>query len=206
MVSTSDSPVGSADVEGGPHAPSVHPGFRYEFPETAVATASADIGHVAVRVEVFLTGELDIGTTTPQAAADTGRWRACTLKALRAMTSGLMVTGLGTYAPGIMSGAGLRFTQTGHQFRAPNTMTFAGTCAIGFVHATDCGSITVAGDVRYSLNVTATASNGLAQDVAEPAHGGGWFVRHDEELASIGAVVLVAVPIAPSQLVAAGDG
>jgi hypothetical protein len=199
MVSTSDVPVGSAGVEGG-HTSSAPPGFRYAFPETPVATASADIGHVGVRVEVFLAGELDIAATTPHSPGETGRLRACTLKALRAMTSGLMVTGLGSYSPAIKSSAGLRFNQTAHQFRAPNTMAFAGDCSIDFARRCDVGTVLVGGDVRYSLEVTAGPVNGQL-DGAGPGKPNAWFVRHEQELASIGMVVLVGVPVAPSRLV-----
>lgn len=205
MAGTSEFPRRSAEIDEG--APTDRePMFRYILPSTPVATAAVDIGHVGVRIELSGDGELAVTADRRHPAADTRAVRACTLKTLRSMAKGLMVTGLGTYTPAITSGAGHRFTQTGHQFRAPNTMTFAGAWSISFVHACDCGPITVAGEVRYSLNVTAMALNSRVQDVAEPAHGGGWFVRHDEEIASIGAVVLVALPIAPGQLVAAGGG
>jgi hypothetical protein len=194
MAGTSEFPRGSAETDEGTPTDR-EPMFRYMLPSTLVATAAVDIGHVGVKIELLGDGELAVTADRRHPTADTRTVRACTLTALRSMAKGLMVTGLGTYAPAITSGAGHRFIQTGHQFRAPSTRTFAGAC-----------SITVAGEVRYSLNVTATALNSRVQDVAEPAHGGGWFARHDEEIASIGAVVLVAVPIAPGQLVAADGG
>jgi hypothetical protein len=205
MAGTSEFPRGSAETDEGTPTDR-EPMFRYMLPSTLVATAAVDIGHVGVKIELLGDGELAVTADRRHPTADTRTVRACTLTALRSMAKGLMVTGLGTYAPAITSGAGHRFIQTGHQFRAPSTRTFAGACSINYVHAGDCGPITVAGEVRYSLNVTATALNSRVQDVAEPAHGGGWFARHDEEIASIGAVVLVAVPIAPGQLVAADGG
>jgi hypothetical protein len=173
------------------------PSFRYHLPTTPVATASADIGHVGVRVELYLSGDLDITAAARRTPVETGALRACTLRALRAMSKGLMVTGLGTYTPTIGSGAGHRFAQTGHQFRAPNTMAFGGDCAIGFAQRCDTATVTVAGDVRYSLDVTAMPAGGRVLDV----HANAWFVRHEEELASIGMLVLAGVPIAPGQLV-----
>lgn len=176
------------------------PSFRYRLPETPVATASADIGHVSVRVELFLTGELEISTSPRRAPAETGALRACTLKALRAMSRGLMVTGLGSYTPGITSSAGNRFGQTGYQFRAPNTMAFTGGCGIGFARHCECGTVTVTGEVGYSLDVTAVP---LGTRLAEQGRTeqGAWFLRYEQELASIGMLVLAGVPIAPGRLV-----
>jgi hypothetical protein len=174
------------------------PAFRYALPATPVAAANVDIGHVGVQVELFLAGELDVITTARRPPVDAAAFRACTLKALRAMAKGLMVTGLGSYTPTITSGARHVFTQTGHQFRAPNTMAFAGACTISFAQRCECGTVSVAGDVRYSLDVTAMPLNG---QLADPPGASGWFVRYEEELASIGMVVLVGVPIPPGQLV-----
>ena len=178
------------------------PSFRYALPTTPVATASVDIDHVSIEVELHLSGELEIVANTRRLPADAHAARACTLKALRVMARGLMVSGISSYAPGIASSAGHRFVQSGYQFRAPNTMAFAGTCEIGFRQQCECDTVQVVGDTHYSLDVTATPVSGRGQDSAESAAAGAWFLRHEQELASIGMVVLVAVPIAPGRLVA----
>src|SRR4051812_6772875 len=98
--------------------------FRYTLPTTPVATASVDIGHVGVRFELFLHGELDISAARGQGAEDRAV-RTCTLKALRAMAKGLMVSGAGSYSPTIGSAAAHGFSQVGYRFTEPNTMTFA---------------------------------------------------------------------------------
>jgi hypothetical protein len=195
MSGASEASQAGADADG-------LPGFSYRLPDTPVATAAVDIGHVNVQVELFLAGELDITTTRARRMpAETGALRACTLKALRSMCRGLMVTGLGSYTPMIASAAGNRFDQTGYQFRAPNTMAFGGGCAIGFAQSCDCGTVTVAGDVSYSLDVTAMPHNGRMPDDADQGKQNAWFLRYEEELASIGMLVLAGVPIAPGRLV-----
>ena len=176
--------------------------FRYPLPSTPVATASVDIGHVGVRFELFLHGELDISVERRQNADDRAL-RTCTLKALRAMAKGLMVSGAGSYSPTISSAAAHEFSQVGYRFAEPNTMTFSGSCAINFGQQCDCGTVIVAGDARYSLDVTALPADGRAVEPVGSGQAGAWFVRHEQELASIGVVVLVAVPIAPWQLLAA---
>lgn len=194
MVPASEFPLGNADVRVSPAA------LRYTLPTTPVATAAVDIGHVGVQFELFLSGELAISATPLRPVADDHGLRACTLKALRAMVKGLMVSGVGSYSPTISSAAAV-FTQDGHRFQAPNTMTFAGGCSISFGQRCDCGTVSVTGDVRYSLDVTAMPSDGRPIEVAESTQARAWFQRHEEELASIGVVVLVAVPIPPGQLV-----
>jgi hypothetical protein len=197
MVPASEFPLGSSGI----HASSRerNPALRYALPTTPVATASVDIGHVGVQFELFLTGELAVDVEPLRHPADDRAVRACTLKALRAMAKGLMVSGIGSYSPTISSGAGHTFTQVGYRFQAPNTMTFGGTCEIGFSQHCECGTVVVGGEVRYSLDVTAMPSDGRPVEVTEQARA--WFLRHEQELASIGVVVLVAVPIAPGQLV-----
>jgi hypothetical protein len=192
MTDSSDFPSGPTGLDAGERV------FRYRLPATPVAGAAVDIGQVCVRVELFLAGDLDVLATARRPGAEPGALRACTLKALRAMAKGLMVSGLGSYTPAITSGKGHRFSQTGHQFREPNTMAFAGACTIDFVQRCECGIMLVTGDVRYSLDVSAMPLSGRVAEM--PATGNAWFVRHEQELASIGMVVLAGVPIAPGRL------
>jgi hypothetical protein len=194
--------MGDTEVHVGMDLPPA--ALRYALPTTPVATAAVDIGHVGVQFELFLSGELAIDATPVPAGTDQRAVRACTLKALRAMAKGLMVSGVGSYSPTIGSPAGA-FNQVGYRFQAPNTMTFLGTCSIDFAQRCDTGTVSVTGDVRYSLDVTAMPSDGRPLEANESTQARAWFLRHEEELASIGVVVLVAVPIAPGQLISEGE-
>ena len=168
--------------------------FRYRLPETPVAGAAVDIGHLGIRIELLLTGDLDVVGRATESTMDDEAVRACALKALRGMASGVMVRGLGSATPAITSTAGHVFTQLRHEF--PDTgVSFAGRCEIDFGQRCDSAEVTVRGTAGYSLEV---ATKGRASSA--PA-----FVQHDGALASIGVVVLVAVPIAPARLVA-GEG
>jgi hypothetical protein len=184
MVSTSDFPPGSAGVHD-------VPGLRYAFPTGPVATASVDIGHVGVRFELFMHGELEI-TTDPRAD------RECVLEALRVMAKRLMVSGIGSDAPTIAS-AGLAFEQYGFRLRAPHTMEFSGACTIDVARQYDCGTVGLAGAVAYRLDLSATPGVHAGQ-VPEPTQATAWFQRYEQELASIGVVVLAAVPTVQGRL------
>lgn len=164
-------------AETGDHVP-----FRYALPVTPVAGAAVKIGHVTVTVELRLTGDLDVLATAP---ADRPR----ALTALRTVAKGLMIRGLGSPAPSVSATAGHVFTQRHHDFRAPDTVTFTGDCAIGFTQQT----VTVRGEATYALTVTAASDHTTDDDRT-------WFLRHEKELASIGMVLLVAAPITPGGL------
>lgn len=168
--------------------------FRYVLPSGPVAGAAVDIGHVAVTIGLFLTGELDV--LVGQAADDACRTGA--LAALGAVAKGVMIRGLGSSTPSITTSAGHQFTQRHHDFRAPNTVIAAGDCAVDFTHRYDGAAVTVSGQVAYSLEVTAERP----PSATAPR---GWFRRHEKELASIGLVLLVAVPVEPALLAKADD-
>ncbi|MBB4910224.1 hypothetical protein [Actinophytocola algeriensis] len=168
-------------AESGDHVP-----FRYALPPTPVAGAAVEIDHVAVTVELRLTGDLDVLTTAP---AD--RTRA--LAALRTVAKGLMIRGLGSPAPSVSATAGHRFTQRHHDFRTPDTVTFTGDCVIGFTQQ----SVTVHGEATYALTVTAASAHATDDDTGNART---WFLRHEKELAAIGMVLLIAAPITPGRL------
>lgn len=180
--------------------------FRYALPATPVACAAVDIGHLGIRIDLVLTGDLDVVGSGDNGDDESDESivdevRACALKAVRGMASGVMVRGLGSPTPAITSTAGHVFTQLRHDFPAATTVAFAGRCEVDFGRRCDRAEVVVRGATDYSLEVTVLASSGKPV-FAEP-NGRNWFVRHDRELASIGMVVLVAVPIAPARLVAA---
>lgn len=159
--------------------------FRYALPPTPLASAAVEIGHVAVTLELRLAGDLDV-----LGSAD----RPHALAALRTVAKGLMIRGLGSPAPGVSASAGHRFTQSHHDFHAPNSVTFAGDCAIDFTH----DGATIRGAATYALAVTALPTGDRAPADDDTAQG--WFLRHEKELASIGIVLLVAAPVTPGRL------
>lgn len=183
--------------------------FRYALPGAPVAGAAVDIGQLGIRIDLVLSGDLDV--TGIDAAEDSTRdstedstedsLRACALKAVRGMATGVMVRGLGTATPAITSAAGHVFTQLRHEFPAATTVAFTGRCEIDFGRRCESAELTVRGTAAYALEVTALSTAG--RPVVAAANGRNWFVQHDGELASIGMVVLKAVPIAPARLTAA---
>jgi hypothetical protein len=177
--------------------------FRYTLPATPVACAAVDIGQLGIRIDLVLTGDLDV--TGISSGSNVDSVRACALKAVRGMASGVMVRGLGSASPAVTSTAGHAFTQLRHEFPATTTVAFAGRCEIDFDRGCDRAEVSVRGATDYSLEVTvlSTVGTSAGEQAAGQANGRNWFVRHDGALASIGMVVLVAVPIAPARLVAA---
>jgi hypothetical protein len=150
-----------------------------------VARTAVDIGHVTVTLGLLLRGELEIG---PLGTADTAA-----LAALDSVAKGVMIRGLGSVTPSVSAAAGHRFIQRHHDFRAPSTVISSGRCVVDFAHRTEGAPVTVTGQVDYALEVTADRP----PSATAPQ---GWFRRHEKELASIGLVLLVAVPIKPTDL------
>ena len=187
--------------------------FRYELPAGPVAGAAVAIGHVTVSIGLLLTGDLDVlaartdrgvpqaargvpqaARDEPQAARDVPQATGdAALAALGTVAKGVMIRGLGSATPTVSAAAGHRFTQRHHDFRAPNTVISRGECAIDFTRRHDGVAVTVSGQVGYALEVTADRPPSATAP-------GGWFRRHEKELASIGLVLLVAVPVAPARL------
>ncbi|WP_054049638.1 hypothetical protein [Alloactinosynnema sp. L-07] len=169
-------------------------GFGYVLPRTPVATATVDIGHVAVTVSLRLEGEIHV-TTSAEPAAEA---RTRSLAALRDVATGVMVGGIGSSSPRITAGAGHAFTQNGRMFRPPNIVAFTGVCDVRYTRV----DTEVWGRVGYALDVSALPH----REPAVPPWDGSpdaraWFVRHDHELSAVGVMVLVAVPFAPGPLV-----
>lgn len=178
--------MSSAAAETGDHV-----AFRYALPPGPVASAAVEIGHVAVTVELRLAGDLDVLVD----AGPDDRTRALT--ALRTVAKGLMIRGLGSPAPSVSAAAGHEFIQRHHEFRAPNTVTFAGDCVIGYTGE----AVAVRGAATYALAVTALpVDDRVHTDRVHTDDERGWFLRHEKELASIGIVLLVAAPITPGRL------
>jgi hypothetical protein len=163
--------------------------FRYVLPSGPVAGTAVDIGHVAVTIGLLLVGELEVMV----GPGPEDGLRGAALSALGIVAKGVMIRGLGSATPSISAAAGHRFTQQHHDFRAPNTVTSTGDCDVDFTHQHDGVPASVRGQLTYSLEVTAERP----PSATAPQ---GWFRRHEKELASIGLLLLVAVPIAPERL------
>ncbi len=162
----------------------MHSVFRYVLPVRPVASATVHIGRVGIRIGLALRGSLEVVGQVIGPGGDAGALRACAMRAVADTASGVMVRGLGTAAPSITSSAGHVFTQLCHGFPAAGAVAFAGRCTVDFGRRRDAAAVTVRGSADYALEVTTDG------DAARGA------------LASIGVVVLVAVPIAPGRLVA----
>ncbi|TDV46190.1 hypothetical protein CLV71_111148 [Actinophytocola oryzae] len=163
--------------------------YRYTLPAGPVAGTAVDIGHVTVTIGLLLTGELEVLVASAPAEVS----RAAALAAVGAVARGVMIRDLGSATPSVSAAAGHLFTQRHHDFRAPNTVTSTGDCAVDFTHRADAVAVTVSGELTYSLEVTAERP----PSARAPQ---GWFRRHEKELASIGLLLLVAVPVVPAHL------
>jgi hypothetical protein len=170
--------------------------FRYTLPDTPIAAASVDIGHVAVAVSLTLRGDLDVTTaTTSEASVSEVRTRS--LAVVRDVATGVMVGGIGSTTARVTSGAGHVFTQVRRTFRPPNRVAFTGKCAVGYIR----GDVRVSGEVGYALEVSALPHHEDTQPWDGSPDARTWFARHDHELSAVGVMVLVAVPFAPGPLV-----
>lgn len=148
--------------------------FRYTLPDTPVAAASADIGHVAVDLALTLRGQVEVSSTS----------RADAQVVLNRISEGVFISGLGTEEPCVTSTARHRFTQVGATFVGPATMVFTGGSVIDFAQ----DGVSVKGDVEYGLAVTVSPHNREPEHQADAA---AWFARNGGTLASIGAIVLI---------------
>lgn len=163
--------------------------FQYTLPSGPAAGAAMAIGHVTLTIGLLLDGELEVLASSAPGDAS----RAGALAALGAVAKGVMIRGLGSATPSVSAAVGHRFTQRHHDFRAPNTVIAGGDCAVDFTQRHDGVTVTVSGQVAYTLEVTAERP----PSTTAPR---GWFRRHEKELASIGMVLLVAAPVVPGQL------
>jgi hypothetical protein len=148
--------------------------FRFTLPDSPIAAASADIGHVAVDLALTLNGHVEV--TSPS--------RADAHPVLDRISEGVFVSGLGTDEPSVSSTAKHLFTQDGTKFVGPSTMVFSGGSVIDF----EQDGVAVLGDVEYQLAVTVAPHNREAEVHPDAA---AWFSRNGGTLAAIGAIVLI---------------
>lgn len=148
--------------------------FRYTLPDSPIAAATADIGHVAVDLALTMSGYVEVRSVT----ADQAR------PVLDRISESVFISGLGTESPTVSCPARHRFTQAQATFVGPSTMVFSGASLIDFGQ----DGVEVTGDVEYRLAVTVTPHNREPEPQADAAQ---WFSRNGGTLASIGAIVLV---------------
>jgi hypothetical protein len=148
--------------------------FRYVLPDSPIAAATADIGHVAVDLALTLSGCVQVVSPSPAEARS----------ALDHISEGVFVSGLGTETPRVTCTAKHTFTQAGATFVGPSTMVFNGGSVIDFGQ----DGVEVIGEVEYRLAVTVAPHNREVQPHTDAA---AWFSRNGGTLASIGAIVLI---------------
>jgi hypothetical protein len=156
--------------------------FRFTLPDSPIAAASADIGHVAVDLALTLAGDVRVVSASLESARPV----------LDRISEGVFVSGLGTGAPSVTSTAQHRFTQDGTTFQGPSTMVFTGDSVIDFAQ----DGVEITGEVGYSLAVTVAPHN---REPEPHQDGEAWFTQNGGTLASIGAIVLVGRSLVPGR-------
>jgi hypothetical protein len=152
--------------------------FRYAPPKGPVAGAVTGVGKVAVSVRLGFDGELDVrhpGSTRKQASAAT----------LAILLDGLLVSGLDSVSPTILTPPSRRFVQTSQDFLRPDTMVHHGACLIEVRGET----LEAQGILRYRLDIAARW-NGRASGLPQPESEAGWSEFFGASLASIGGLML----------------
>lgn len=148
--------------------------FRYTLPDSPIAAATADIGHVAVDLALSMSGDVQVVSVS----------QAEVRPVVDRISEGMFISGLGTEAPSVTCPARHRFTQARTTFVGPSTMVFSGASLIDFGQ----DGVDVIGEVEYHLAVTVAPHNHAAEPQANAAQ---WFSRNGGTLASIGAIVLI---------------
>jgi hypothetical protein len=148
--------------------------FRFTLPDSPIAAASADIGHVAVSLALSLRGHVEVESPSTDEARPV----------LDRISEGVFVSGLGTEVPSVTCTARHLFTQDGATFVGPSTMVFSGDGIIDFAQ----DSVEITGDVEYQLAVTVAPHNREPEIHPDAS---AWFSRNGGTLASIGAIVLI---------------
>jgi hypothetical protein len=148
--------------------------FRFTLPDSPIAAASADIGHVAVSLALTLAGDVQVVSPSPAEARPV----------LDRISEGVFVSGLGTECPSVTSTARHQFTQAGVTFVGPSTMVFTGGSVIDYAQ----DGVEITGDVSYQLAVTVAPHN---REPEVHPDASAWFSGNGGTLASIGAIVLI---------------
>ncbi|PPK67643.1 hypothetical protein V5P93_005330 [Actinokineospora auranticolor] len=194
--------------------------YRYRLPGTPVATATVDIGHVAVTVELGLAGDLDVTTAAPDAAqpptvapvsggpvlndkseddreaAPVGTRVRDRVAARDDALAAVREVGASVMVGGVGSPRPRITAGAGHRFQQTGRR-FRNPDTVE--HEGECAidftheRVRVRGRARFRLTVSATTDRDRPDART-------WLTRHEHERSAIGMVVLVAVPPAPDAL------
>jgi hypothetical protein len=173
------------------------PEFQYELPGIPIAEAEFDTGEATVELKLKIVGTVAIkfehGLEGVAANVGEGTWELSAAQSLHGITEGIQVQGIGGHEPSFATTFGNEFQQSQAAFKPPNTMTFSGTCVIGYQIQTHVGTATVEGQPGYELEVTVTPHpQGGEERQQEVTDEQSWLSQHSG-LVATGAVVLVVV-------------
>jgi hypothetical protein len=166
--------------------------YRYVPPEQVIARAVTYIGDVLLDFSLTFTGSLTV-TCPPHEAAEAVADRPTLQLAgstLHRIADGLFISSLRVDRPRIESSGGHRFTQHTADLAGPRTRRYAGDCTIEIPGGRTADEPALSGSLGYALDVRALAPSDPPIDTAT-----GWLERHDNSLASIGAILLEPVPV-----------
>lgn len=171
------------------------PALKYSWPDIPIATASVDVGHALVTLELTLTGESTVVFPNGLAGAtfDQNGLSVSAGYALDGLTNQISVTNLGSDNPSLAAAVGSEFLQVSASPLTPNSIEFSGSGHVDYTVPTEHGDAKVTGQIGYKLKVTITPHS-MPQEEPErvPDHAPSWVERHSESLVAVGVIVLVA--------------
>lgn len=167
--------------------------YRYVPPEQPVARAVTYIGDVLLEFTLRFTGSLRVvcppdETSAPLEDRPTPRTAGA---ALHRIADGLFISFAHGDRPTIESSGGHRFVHSATTTAGPRIRRFSGECAVSIAAGTGVDEPAISGSLGYALDVRALAPSDPPLDAGDL----GWLERHDNSLASLGAVVLEPVPV-----------
>ncbi len=170
--------------------------YRYVPPAQIIAHAVTFIEDVLIEFSLRFTGSLTVICPADEADQPMGDRPTPQLAGtvLHRIADGLIISSIRVDAPVIESNGGHRFTQTSAVLSGPRTRRFVGDCEINLPGRLRDGQPTVSGTLGYTLDVRAVAPSDPPIQTSP-----NWLARHENLLASIGAVVLAPVPVAVGQ-------
>ncbi|BFU44706.1 peptidoglycan-binding protein [Krasilnikovia sp. MM14-A1004] len=179
------------------------PAFKYNLPSVPMAEVFFDTGSAAVHMRLSLIGSVTVtfehsahGITT---TVNDQTWRLAAQQSLDGITEGIQIQGVGGDRVSFSTTFGNQFEQTEVRYTPPNTMSFLGSCLIGYVVDTEVGQATVRGSVGFQLDVTVTP-HPTPEPAPEVEDERSWFEEYAPQIltgAAIALVVVVAVAAAP---------
>jgi hypothetical protein len=167
--------------------------YRYVPPDQVVARAVTYIGDVLLEFSLSFTGSLTV-SCRPSGPGDSPHNRPALQIAgatLHRIADGLYISAVRADRPRIESSGGHRFVHRTTTSAGLRVRRFSGECVIEMPSGHGVDEPAISGSLEYALDVRALAPS----DPPLPPDGG-WLDRHEQSLASIGAIVLEPVPVA----------